>query len=145
MSREAKDEEEEARTSEEEETMNYIRTPLREVDREKWLDWDDKVYRRKQISTWIVELVGGTERGGMILLWEKKEMGDEDEVGSLAWEMKHEDNLGYFSEKYSHIEFEENHYRLFDEVNFMNYSSAKAEYDDIDLVENITDLAWRNR
>lgn len=121
------------------------RIPLRDVDKKKWEEWKDREYSRKNISKWIVELVGGSDRGGIILLWEKTEMGSKENVGDLAWELEHVDNLGYLDEKYSHIEHDESHYRLFDEIHFMRWNNAKGEYNHINSKEDITNLAWRNR
>ena len=118
--------------------------PLRNVDREKWQDWDDREYSRKKIGTWIVELVGGHERGGNILIWEKTEMGYKNNVGDLAWEIEHQDNLGYFSEKYCTIKIDGRPYRLFDELSFMYFENAKPAYDDIETEKDIIDLAWRD-
>ena len=136
----------------ESETEAERQEPLREVDRKKWKHWEDREYQREEIAAemeevdgWIVELVGGSDRGGVILLWEKVKLGSKDEVGDLAWELENEESLGYFSDKYSHIEEDGIHYRLFDEVHFMRYTNAKSEYDEIETVEEITNLAWRNR
>lgn len=119
-------------------------SPLRQTDR-SWMKYPDFKYRRKHIGNWVVELIGGTDRGAVILLWEKAKIGDSRKVNSLAWKIKHESMLGSFSRKYNVIFYKGSYYELISEVNFMYYSNALDEYKVIRSVKNVIDLAWRNR
>jgi len=117
---------------------------LRQVDRD-WQDFPDGHYQRKNVGhNWIVELIYGTERGGIILLWERTEMGKEDEIGSLAWEISNQDALGYFSEEYKVVKLDDGQLlRLFTQVNFMDYRNAQDEYRHLTSEKAIITLAVR--
>lgn len=119
-----------------------MKKPLREVDKD-WTKFPDYKYRRKDISTWIVEAIYGEQRGGMILIWKKTPMGSENTVGDLAWEIKHQENLGYFDESFSVMRYKGNHYELVKEVNFMHHENVKYEYNQIDNVSDIMELVRR--
>lgn len=120
------------------------RQTLRETDRD-WQEAEDGHYRRKNVGRgWVAELMYGTERGGQILLWEKVELGDKDDVGSLAWEIDKEDSLGYFSQEHSVARQEEQLYELFNEVCFMDWRNASSEYKGLKNISDIIHLARRN-
>ena len=87
------------------------------------LDTSDAKYKTKNISTWIIELIYGTERGGRIFIWQK----GKSDLHHI-WTPSDNDK-----------------YLLADEVGFMEYENAIAEYNKLKSVKDIVDLMWRNR
>ena len=100
---------------------------MKDIIGNKW-EGKDSVYTRKTISTWIVELIGGTERGAYIKMWNKAST---DEIES--------------AEKLPHIftVTEDRKYNLLATAHFMYFVNATAEYSDIKTVKDIFALAKR--
>lgn len=94
------------------------------------LDCQDAVYEKKNISTWVVELIGGIARGAIIRLWQKAKAGDVEKEAALP-----------------HIYqiTPDGKYMLLDEIHFMHFLSALPEYKVIRDVTSLVDLAWRNK
>ena len=90
----------------------------------------DSVYKKKNISTWIVELIGGTNRGATIRLWEKATIEDVVREGKLPHVYRITSDKKYI---------------LLDEVHYMYFLNVLPVYKDLKTVSDIIDLAWRNR
>jgi len=97
--------------------------PMNQTCYNRWAKHPDFKYRKKQISTWIVELLYGTDRGGTILIWEE----------------------GTSELEHIWINNDDKTHKLFDEVNFMYWQNAVNAYKEIHTVGDIINLAWENR
>ncbi|MBU0925358.1 hypothetical protein KKG81_10760 [bacterium] len=89
---------------------------------EKW-NYTDARYKKKKISTYILEAVYGIERGGEIRIWKKIDsnwMGEEYEPRSG----------GYY---------------LLERIHFMDYKNLLGEYDNIKNVKGIWDITKRSQ
>jgi len=95
---------------------------------EKWI-YPDANYKRKSISSYTIELLYGTKRGGQIVLWKKA---DSDDVEN-ATKLPH-----VFDITPDHKNF------MIDEINFWNWENAENEYKQIKTVKDIYRLASRN-
>ena len=94
------------------------------------LKCDDAVYRKKVISSWIVELIGGTSRGGMIRFWKMAESSDVVRAEQLPhiFSMTPDEN-----------------WALQDELHFAHFVNADVVYGQIKTVKAALELIWENR
>jgi len=95
---------------------------MREKD-QSWSNYPDFSYHAKNVGTWRIELVGGTDRGALINIWSKAK--------NL---MKQAKDLDF--------EFSiDGNYTLFTTARFMNFVNAKERYTYADCNEEIKELA----
>lgn len=94
------------------------------------LDCDDAVYRKKALSSWIVELIGGTDRGGMIRFWKKAEPSDVVDAEVLP---------------HIYNTTPDKKWALQDEVHFAYFINADGAYGNIKTVKDAQALIWDNR
>jgi hypothetical protein len=87
---------------------------------QKW-NYPDAVYKRKKVSTWIVELIGGTNRGAEIRVWNKIDKNSID---------------GIFDK--------DGNYELSVHGHYMDYTNALGDYRDIQNVDDIMNFMQRN-
>lgn len=85
--------------------------------------YDDAKHTKKKISSWIIELIYGTNRGGVILIWQK---------GASTLHHIWTPSIN-------------NDYMLFQEVHFMDWRNAKEEFSQLKTVEDIMNLIERNQ
>ena len=94
------------------------------------LKCSDAVYRKKTISVWVVELIGGTNRGGMIRLWRPAESSDIVRAEALP----HVFNVTTPNKRWA----------LQDEVHFMYFANATLAYRNVRTVKDALELIRRN-
>ena len=82
-----------------------------------WMKYPDAKYYRKKIGQYVVELLGGTDRGGEIVVWEPK--------------------------KSAYGVSDDGKYTQLGTANFMYWTSAKDEYDMLKNVKDVMDILWR--
>jgi len=95
---------------------------LRASEAESWEKFPDFVGSTKKVGSYHVELLGGTDRGAIINIWEEGKSplphvwtpSDDDEWKKAA------------------------------EVHFMHYLNGKDEYQNLKYDSDVLDLMWRN-
>lgn len=87
---------------------------------QKW-NYPDAVYKSKKISTWIIELIGGTNRGAEIRCWNK---------------MDKYSTKGIFDE--------DGNYELSIHSHYMSYHNALSDYRDLKTVSDLMEFMERN-
>ena len=95
---------------------------LRQSDFDSWSKYEDFVGSAKTIGRYHIELLGGTDRGAEILIWEP----------------------GYDNLEYIFPPSDNKEYHKADSVNFWYYSNALEEYRGLKTVKDIIALMWRN-
>jgi len=90
----------------------------------RWSKYPDFVYRQKKIGKFILELLGGTDRGATILIWEP---------GTL------DRDIPFFGLETS----DDKKYKLFTQANFMYFMNAVDEYNSLEDKHDVMDLAYR--
>jgi len=92
--------------------------PLHKKEYESWKRFPDFKYKQKKIGKYIIEFLGGIDRGAQIDIWEP----------------------GH--EKLTHIwtNSDNNKYVKMTQANFMYYDNADARYTEIKTVSDLFDL-----
>ena len=95
---------------------------LRAAELEGWDNLADFVGLSKKVNSYHVELIGATDRGAIINIWE-------NEKSTLHYVWTTSDN---------------GEWRKLNEINFMHFLNAKDEYESLKLSSDVVDLMWRN-
>jgi len=95
-----------------------------------WEQYPDFKYRAKNVGTWRLELIGGSDRGAIINIWtrDKECMQSAVELEAKGIDMGYSDDR-----KFTH----------FTTANYMHFSSAKEDYGYANCNEEILILARR--
>jgi len=103
--------------------MSATVVTLRKSDSKGIVDEPDFVFRSKRIGRYCLELIGGTNRGAMINVWEKMEAGNLDHIFTPS---------------------DDRTMRKANEIHFMHFGNAKDEWAELRTVRAVLDLMWRN-
>jgi len=95
---------------------------LRAAELEGWDNLADFVGSSKKAGRYHIELIGATDRGALINIWE-------NEKSTLHHVWTPSDN---------------DEWMKVDEVNFMHFSNAREEYRLLKNNSTVMDLMWRN-
>ncbi len=94
---------------------------MRASEAESWEKFPDFVGSTKMVGSYHVELLGGTNRGAIINIWEK----------------------GNSTLPHVWTPSDDGEWKKLDEINFMQYLNAKAEYQNLkDNSDVITLMCW---
>jgi len=94
-------------------SMASTQKPMKKSD-ESWMENSDFVYKSKVVNGYIVELIGGSDRGGLVNIWTS-----DPECVALATELPES-----FAEDLS----PEGTHLLYATAPFMNFGNAKERY-----------------
>ena len=95
---------------------------MRVSDYDRWNRHSDAVGKAKSVGGYRIELYYGTDRGGMINVWEKGDS-ELDHIFSPSDDRTHHQA---------------------DEIHFMHYQNAIDEYQQLKNKSAVIDLMWRN-
>ena len=95
---------------------------LRAAELEGWDNLADFVGLSKKVGSYHVELIGATDRGAIINIWE-----NEKSTLHHVWTPS-----------------DDGEWRKLDEVNFMHFRNAKDEFHNLKLFSDVVDLLCRN-
>ena len=101
---------------------------LRKKDGERICNEPDFKYKTKKAGTYTLEMIGGTNRGAMIVVWETVES-YEKLCGISPRENDLSDN-----KKFTRV----------DEIHFMYFDNAKDEWFGLKTTRNVLDIMQRN-
>ena len=107
-------------------------TPMSSRLAGEWPTYPDYKYKIKNAGIYRVELLGGTDRGAEIILWEKRTAKDKSEAAARPIR----DSLWPPSD--------DGDFKEFTTVNFMHYANALEEYLYLHTSSDALDLAVRN-
>ena len=96
---------------------------LRAAELEGWDNLADFVGLSKKVNSYHVELIGATDRGALINIWE-----NEKSTLHHVWTPS-----------------DDGEWRKLDEIHFMHFRNAKDEFHNLKLYSDVVDLLWRNR
>ena len=96
---------------------------LRAAELEGWDNLPHFVGLSKQVGSYHIELIGATDRGAIINIWE-------NEKSTLPHVWTPSDD-GEWCKR--------------DEINFMHFMNARDEYESLKIFSDAVELMWRNK